>query len=166
MAEFKVKINDRIFEIDFISEEKISINGKINNVNIEIFKENIFSILLNNKVFEISIKKDKNSFYVGEVKNKNFEVEIEDESEQLIHKFEESIDKGPKRTFVKAPMPGLILKLEVKLGDKIQQGQGLLILEAMKMENEIKSPVSGEIKEMHVSEKATVEKGQNLIMIE
>lgn len=64
---------------------------------------------------------------------------------------------------IKAPMPGLILDLKVKLGDEVKKGDVVLILEAMKMENIIKSPGDGIIKEVKVSLKQSVEKNQVLI---
>jgi biotin carboxyl carrier protein len=55
-------------------------------------------------------------------------------------------------------MPGLVVKLSVSVGESVKKGQGLLILEAMKMQNEIKSPMDGVVKEIKVSEKQAVEK--------
>ncbi|WP_332912433.1 acetyl-CoA carboxylase biotin carboxyl carrier protein subunit [Algoriphagus boritolerans] len=64
---------------------------------------------------------------------------------------------------IKAPMPGLILDLKVKSGDAVKKGDVVLILEAMKMENIIKSPGDGVVKEVKVSLKQSVEKNQVLI---
>ena len=64
---------------------------------------------------------------------------------------------------IKAPMPGLILDLKVAPGDQVKKGDVLLILEAMKMENSIKSPGDGVVKEVKVSLKQSVEKNQILI---
>ncbi|MFN3998342.1 acetyl-CoA carboxylase biotin carboxyl carrier protein subunit [Algoriphagus sp.] len=64
---------------------------------------------------------------------------------------------------IKAPMPGLILDLKVKAGDEVKKGDVVLILEAMKMENIIKSPGDGIVKEVKVSLKQSVEKNQVLI---
>ncbi len=67
---------------------------------------------------------------------------------------------------VRAPMPGLILKLMVEPGDKVKVGQTLLIMEAMKMENEIRSPVEGTVKQIAVTEQKPVEKDELLIIVE
>ncbi len=64
---------------------------------------------------------------------------------------------------IKAPMPGLILDLKVKPGDQVKKGDILLILEAMKMENILKSPGEGIVKEVKVSLQQSVEKNQVLI---
>ena len=66
---------------------------------------------------------------------------------------------------VNAPMPGSILKVNVNKGDIVTKGQSLLILEAMKMENEIKAPVDGKILDIKVSKGQSVNLGQTLIEI-
>ena len=67
---------------------------------------------------------------------------------------------------VTAPMPGIILSIIVKEGDQVSAGDSLLVLEAMKMENEIHAPRAGTIKKIHVSEGAEVRAGSELIEFE
>jgi biotin carboxyl carrier protein len=64
-----------------------------------------------------------------------------------------------------APMPGLILKIRKNIGDKIEQGESVIILEAMKMENDLKASTSGIIENIFVSEGSAVEKGTVLFSI-
>lgn len=68
---------------------------------------------------------------------------------------------GPKP--ITAPMPGLVVKVEVSEGDEVQPGQGVVIVEAMKMENELKAEAGGIVAAVHVSAGDTVEKGQILV---
>jgi biotin carboxyl carrier protein len=63
-------------------------------------------------------------------------------------------------------MPGMIARIEVKVGDTVEKGGGLLVLEAMKMENEIRAPFAGLVKKLHVRSGASVEKGEVLVSIE
>ena len=67
---------------------------------------------------------------------------------------------------VTAPMPGKVLRVLVREGEQVKTGQGLIILEAMKMENEIPAPKDGVIKKIHVKEGDTVDTGQRLVQIE
>ena len=67
---------------------------------------------------------------------------------------------------IKAPMPGLIVKVLVSIGESVEKGQNLLNFEAMKMENQIKAPGSGIIKNILVKPGDKIEKGQVLIEIE
>jgi biotin carboxyl carrier protein len=66
---------------------------------------------------------------------------------------------------VKAPMPGLVLRLEVAVGDTVRAGQGLVVLEAMKMENELKAPVSGRVAAIHARAGQPVDKGVTLVEV-
>jgi biotin carboxyl carrier protein len=65
-----------------------------------------------------------------------------------------------------SPMPGKIVKLLVKAGDQVQEGQTLLVMEAMKMQNELKTSTAGTVKSVHVQEGATVETGATLVTVE
>jgi biotin carboxyl carrier protein len=72
-------------------------------------------------------------------------------------------DGGPQR--VTAPMPGKIVKLLVKPGDKVQPRQGLVVVEAMKMENELRARAAGTVSEVRVAEGASVEAGAILVIL-
>lgn len=66
---------------------------------------------------------------------------------------------------VRAPMPGLVIRVEVEVGAQVETGQGLIVLEAMKMENEIKSVQRGKVETIHTSAGKIVEKGEPLVTI-
>jgi biotin carboxyl carrier protein len=65
-----------------------------------------------------------------------------------------------------APMPGKVVKILVKSGDVVKEGQGLVVVEAMKMENELKSPKDGTVKEIFAKEGVAVENGAKLLIVE
>jgi acetyl/propionyl-CoA carboxylase alpha subunit len=71
--------------------------------------------------------------------------------------------EGPQR--LDAPMPGKVVRVMVKLGDEVAEGQGLVVVEAMKMENELKSPKAGKVTELHAVEGAAVESGAKLVVV-
>ena len=70
---------------------------------------------------------------------------------------------GP--TALKAPMPGRVVKVLVKVGDKVTSGQPTVVVEAMKMENELRAPRTGAVRELRCAEGETVEAGQDLVVI-
>ncbi len=72
----------------------------------------------------------------------------------------------PLRMEVRAPMPALVVKIEVSEGDTVREGQGLVILEAMKMENEIRAHAAGKVKEIYITAGEAVEKDGLLILLE
>lgn len=103
--------------------------------------------------------------YIITVNKKRYEVDIENSME------EESIKKEPSQTslkseFLKAPMPGTIIAIKVNIGDSVERGDTLFIIEAMKMENEIASPCDGVIKEIKVESGASVNTNDILALIE
>jgi biotin carboxyl carrier protein len=71
---------------------------------------------------------------------------------------------GPQR--VTAPMPGKVVKVLVSPGDEVEARQGLVVIEAMKMENELRAPRAGRVREVHVKEGAPVESGRLLVVLE
>ncbi|MEO8734509.1 MAG: biotin/lipoyl-containing protein [Flavobacteriales bacterium] len=93
-------------------------------------------------------------------------VRFEDERSRLMQVL--GMDKTAQKVVreLKAPMPGLVLKLLVKEGDVVKKNDPLLVLEAMKMENVIKSPGDATVKQVHVAERTAVEKGQLLLSFE
>jgi 3-methylcrotonyl-CoA carboxylase alpha subunit len=70
------------------------------------------------------------------------------------------------KQIIKAPMPGLVKGVLVAVGDEVQHGQRLVVLEAMKMENDITAPRPGRISEVYISQGATVEGGKPLVTLE
>jgi len=93
-------------------------------------------------------------------------IKLSDDYDQLIKKLGFSLNKGNVFKDIKAPMPGLVLDIMVKEGDAVSEGDQLLILEAMKMENVIKAPGEGVVKAILVHPKDAIEKNAVLIEME
>jgi biotin carboxyl carrier protein len=70
------------------------------------------------------------------------------------------------KQLIAAPMPGKVVKVLVKVGDEVKQGQGLVVVEAMKMENELKSPKDGKVVELFAKEGTAVENNAKLVVVE
>lgn len=104
--------------------------------------------------------------YLVEVNGEKFPISLADQKDLLVEKMGLGTRANQTVKDIKAPMPGLVLEVEVEIGQKVEKGEGLLILEAMKMENIIKSAGEGVIKEIHIGKGAAVDKGQLLIEME
>ncbi|MFC4756687.1 acetyl-CoA carboxylase biotin carboxyl carrier protein subunit [Solitalea agri] len=98
------------------------------------------------------------------VNGTKYVVELKDKFDELLRSLGMDAVGSHKVNDLKAPMPGLVLKVLVKEGDEIKKDDALLVLEAMKMENIIKAQADGTIKAIKVGERDTVEKNQVLIM--
>ncbi len=93
-----------------------------------------------------------------------FEVHVEDERSRLLAELVGSGSTSTEAT-VQAPMPGLVLDIPVEPGATVTEGQTVVVLEAMKMENDLPSPISGTIKEVHVTKGQTADQGETLVTI-
>ncbi len=158
---------EEVFEIKF-DKEGFSVNGKSGEWDIQKIKSNLFNILFEGKSFEAELLKmdPENKTVHVKINNKPIELKVEDEYDQLLHKL--GMDKAltKKVNELKAPMPGLVLRILVEEGQAIKQGDSLLVLEAMKMENVLKSMGDGVIKQLKVKAGDKVEKNQLLIVME
>jgi biotin carboxyl carrier protein len=104
--------------------------------------------------------------YRVKVNSNLYEIDISGELQMLIEKMGLSVIAGAIINDIKAPMPGLILDVQVKEGDEVKEGDYLLVLEAMKMENTITAPRDAVVKSVTVKKGQTVEKNQLLIEME
>ena len=93
------------------------------------------------------------------------QVEAIDERTRHIRSLSASAGGASSGATVKAPMPGLVMKLHVAEGEQVTAGQGLLVLEAMKMENEIGSPCDGVVSSIAIEAGKAVEKGAVLLVV-
>ncbi len=101
-----------------------------------------------------------------QVEGHDFEATVSDERSDAIKRlFGASISSSDSGREIKAPMPGLVVKLQVAEGDTVDKGQGVIIVEAMKMENEIQAQTSGVIDKIKVKPGQAVNKGELLVVI-
>ena len=95
-----------------------------------------------------------------------FEVEALDERTRAIRELSAATAKPTGPAPLVAPMPGMIVRVNVGQGDDVQAGQGLVVMEAMKMENELRAAAAGTVKRVHVAPGTAVEKGALLLEME
>lgn len=157
---YKIKVNtSQLFEVS--SEDANTIDA------VETAKDN-FHILQDNTSIKASIlDSDFNSkSYTIKVNNNTYNVSINDTLDQQIEALGFEIGASKAVSDIKAPMPGLILEITINEGSEVKEGDALLILEAMKMENVLTSPRDGIIKSIKVSQGETVDKNALLIEFE
>ena len=130
--------------------------------------ENTYHILEKGRPFTASIRESDfdDKRYCIRVNSNNYEVRIEDDLDKLIGEMGFASGSAKSVASVEAPMPGLILEINVSVGQEVREDDPLLILEAMKMENVISSPRDGVIKAISVSQGDAVEKKNILVEFE
>ena len=125
---------------------------------------NRYSFICNGKSHLVHIIKENGISHVH-MDGAYFKVRVEDERTRILRQLVEKAAHTTGEVLISAPIPGLITKIQVKAGEMIDQGDGVIILEAMKMENEIRAEISGKILKIMVKEGDSVEKDQDLLVI-
>lgn len=156
---YKINIDDQVFDLSRADVQDLNM---IENGN------QTLHLLQDNQSYHISVIDTDfdNKKLMLEINGNPYEISIEDEYDQLVKKMGLSAGGAQKLTNIKAPMPGLILDILVEPGQAIEKGTQLLILEAMKMENVLKSEGEGIVKSIEIKKGAAVDKGQILIEME
>jgi biotin carboxyl carrier protein len=166
MNEYVVTINNKKKEVTLSNNSEVTLDGKNYHYEIIELGENDFVMRIDNKFYEISADKIDSEQYSLFVNGKVVEAVVRTGLQERASSLIEKASDIKHKMEVKAPMPGMILKIKKNTGDKVQKGDSIVILEAMKMENDIKTPYSGLIKEIKVKENNPVEKGAILFSVE
>ena len=157
---FKVSVNSEK-ELDISSENLSNLDAiKTNEQSSHVLYENTSYIA------KIVKKNFANKSYQVMINNKSYHVKIFNELDHLIKDMGFSIGSSKHIDVIKAPMPGLILEINVEVGQTVKEDDPLLILEAMKMENVLTSPRDGIIKSITAEKGSAVEKNALLIEFE
>ena len=123
-----------------------------------------YSLIVDNRSFEVDIDVSEDDYRVL-VDGRNYHIHLLDERRMRLGGVQAGIElQGRQR--VSVPMPGKVVAVLVSAGDKVEKGQGLVIVEAMKMENEVRSPIHGEVKEVKVKTGDSLEAGATLLVVE
>jgi acetyl/propionyl-CoA carboxylase alpha subunit len=142
---------------------EITIDGKTVHVDAVKSGPTVYSMIEDGKQFEAMVdEKGAHGFDVL-LGGRIFHLEAIDERTKLLAGSAHAVASGPQQ--VEAEMPGKVSAISAAVGDTVGEGQGVLVIEAMKMENEIPSPIEGVIQEISVSEGDTVEAGSALFTV-
>ena len=167
MNEFIVTINEKKKLVNILNDETLKIDKKKYKYEISHINNNTYLLKCGNNYFEIIADKVNNEHFSVLLNGYNFDAIVRTAlQEKAIHLLEKTKTSTHFQVVVKAPMPGMILKVKKQEGDKILRGDSIMILEAMKMENDLRAPASGTITGISVEEGKAVEKGSILFSIE
>ena len=161
---YQTKVNGKNFEV-VKNDESFLIDGNAFVWDLAKISEGYFHILHKNQSYRAEVIKTDRSTKILQFKinNRIYTTEVKDKFDLLLEKMGMATGAAIKMNNIKAPMPGLVVDLKVKAGAVVKAGDPLLILEAMKMENILKSPGDGTIKNVRTKKGDSVEKGQVLI---
>lgn len=162
---YTTTVGGRTFIIDVNRDDQVTVDGQTLPVDLfAIDQATAFSLLLDHDSHEVLVN-EQNGGYQVLLSGHLFNVRVEDEQTQQLARASRGFAPGSGEIQVKAPMPGLIVAIPVTEGQAIQKGDVLVVLESMKMENELKAPRDGSVSSVRAQSKQSVEYNQILVTI-
>lgn len=153
------------FEIEVIDERHIRIADRLMQVDFEpVSGQPVFSLIVDGKSYESYVYPDEEDWQVL-IHGRQYQVRVEDEREKRLRAAAGAGVAEGGEFHLKAPMPGLVVAVPVSEGQTIEKGQVLIILESMKMQNELKAPRAGMVGRIRVKAGESVEQKQTLLSV-
>ncbi len=163
---YYVTIGDRTLEVDLTGATPVVEGRTIDAHILAVPGTPVHHLIVDGRSFPLTAhRSDRKNGWDLSVRGTRFSVDAVDERTRAIREMT-GADDGEADKTISAPMPGLVLRVEVEVGQTVRAGDGLIVVEAMKMENELKAPADGVIAKIAVEAGNTVEKGTPLVILE
>jgi biotin carboxyl carrier protein len=163
---YHVTIRNRVYVID-VEGGSVAIDGeRLDAHSAAIPGTPLLHLLLGKDSWTVACQRLEGRRWALGAAGERFDVEVQDDRAKQIEALTGQGRKPAGGGVVKAPMPGLVVRVEVREGASVEAGEGLVVVEAMKMENELKAPADGVVAKVLVQERQTVDKGATLIVLE
>lgn len=165
---YATTINDKTFLIEINDDRQVTIDGVVYPVDFEnISGQPVYSLLIDGRSYEAYVyESDETDDWQVLLKGDLYTARVEDEREKRLRAAAGAVAGAQSGEFnLKAPMPGLIVAVPVEEGQEVKKGDILIILESMKMQNELKCPRDGTITRIKVKARDSVEHHQVLITV-
>ena len=160
------EIDGTEYIIEIISESQVIINGTAHEIDFQALRQHTsYSLLVDGKSYETNIYNDNGDWEVC-LRGRRFHIRVEDERERRLRMAAGQTTRQKGKFTLQAPMPGLVIDIPVNVGDEVEEGQVLLILESMKMQNELSAPRAGKITRIPANVNDNVERKQTLLILE
>lgn len=165
MSGYIVRIGDREYHIEILDDHHVRLNGEIIEVDLATLSDSpLFSLIVNGKSYEVLATPQGETWEVH-LKGRTYLAEVEDETS---HTLRRSVPANPTQSteyLLQAPMPGLVVAVPVATGQEVEANEVLVVLESMKMQNELRAPHAGRVVEIYVQPGERVLQKQNLVRI-
>lgn len=162
---YVTQVGEQEFLVEIVDESHVIVNGQLYEVNFDSLSEQpVYSLLVNGRSYEAYVYPDEGAWQVL-LRGILFPAIVEDEREKRLRAASGSriVDRGEYR--LRSPMPGLIVAIPVTEGQQVEQGDVLVVLESMKMQNELKSPRAGTVSRLRIKPGDSVEQRQTLLSV-
>jgi acetyl/propionyl-CoA carboxylase alpha subunit len=163
----EIVLGDRTYRVAAGSDQKVvHINGSDYAVDLIHLGEGHYHLLIDGKSFKVEQVVHADKSVMIKVNGRSYEPTIKGETDLLLEKLGLNIKAKKEVKELKAPMPGLVLDIRVEPGQTVKTGDPLIVLEAMKMENVLKSPTDAVVKSIAVNNGQAIDKNALLITFE
>ncbi len=159
-------VDGKDHEIDVDRAGEVTLDGEDLTVDLQAIGGSLtYSLLIENRSYELVVERRPGGYDVM-IEGDRFSVDVEEARLKQLKAMGGETHAEGGAAVITAPMPGLVVKLLAEVGAQVEENQGLLILEAMKMENEIRAPRAGRLRSMSVVAGQTVNQGDVMAVIE
>lgn len=161
---YTVSVGERVFEIE-LDGDVVRVDGsEVSATMTGSPGVPIHRLVIDGVASILTVRQDESTWSVA-IGGATHSVTVEDDAARLLREVAPTGSRGRIDGVITAPMPGLVLRVDVEEGQSVTTGTGMVVLEAMKMENEIKSPLDGTVDVIHVAPGQAVEKGAVLAVL-
>jgi len=163
---YEVSVDGKIhrLELNKVGERwECKLDGEELNVDAVIARPNVLSLIVDGQAYEVKRERTASDLHLW-VKSARFAVDVRDPRSLRSRRAVAGGVEGPQK--LHAPMPGKIVRVLARAGTAVTAGQGVLVIEAMKMQNELKSPKAGVVKQVIAAEGTSVSAGEVLVIVE
>jgi biotin carboxyl carrier protein len=153
------------FPVEIIDDQHVRFGEEVLEVDLAaVSGEPLYSLIVNNESFEGYVYPDEDDWQVL-LQGQFYQVRVEDEREKRLRTASETVERPGAEFVLKSPMPGLVIAVLVNEGQQVEKGQTLLILESMKMQNELRAPHAGIVARLRIKVGETMQQKQILLNI-
>lgn len=159
-------VDEKEFLIEIVDERHVRVGERLLTVDFEsVSGQPVYSLILGGKSYESFVYQGEEDWEVL-LRGRQFQVKVEDEREKRLRAAAGGGVAEGGEFHLKAPMPGLVVAVPVAEGQAVKKGQVLIILESMKMQNELKAPRDGVVERIRVKVGESVEQKQTLLSVQ
>jgi biotin carboxyl carrier protein len=158
-------VENQEFVIEVNCEGEVSVNGVVHTADMQtIGSSRLYSLIVDGRSYDIFID-EQDERYLLVMQEGIFEVKVEDERTRRLAGLQRAPVAQAGEILIKAPMPGVVVDVPVEVGQKVEAGERVVVLESMKMQNEFKTPRGGTVRTVRVKAGDRVDQNQILLTI-
>lgn len=159
-------IDEKEFKVEVIDKGHIRVNGTVMTVDFEsVSGQPVYSLIIDGRSYEAFVNPGEDDQWQVLLFGRQYEARVEDAREKRLRAAGGGGAAGSGEFQLKAPMPGLVVAVPVQENQDVHKGQVLLVLESMKMQNELRSPRTGKVQRIKVKPGESVEQRQVLLTV-